>query len=156
QNELWLEFARHGFGEKAYSTNSFRNHNDRDPIPDFASPRQNEAKVTFKAVAPEDGNIPVPARIYVGWNESRVTPVADTDPTTPSLALPPGAAETLDDTATFVAGTYELTANAPGYGHLRFRLTLAAGQTKTVTLSFASNWASKDRGAIATGDGTNF
>ena len=38
QNELWLEFARHGFGENAFSTNAFSNHNDRDPIPDFASP----------------------------------------------------------------------------------------------------------------------
>jgi hypothetical protein len=54
-----------------------------------------------------------------------------------------------------VPGTYEFVANAAGYGHMRFRLTLAAGQTKTVTMSFASNWASKDRGAVATGDGTN-
>src|SRR4051794_35716423 len=156
QNELWLEFARHGFGEKAFSTNAFGNHNDRNPIPDFASPRQNEATVTFKAVAPEDGNIPVHSRVYVGWNEARVSPVADTDPSTPAAAPPAGSAENLDDTATFVPGTYELTANAPGYGHVRFRLTLAAGQAKTVTLSFASNWASKDRGATATGDGTNF
>jgi hypothetical protein len=156
QNELWLEFARHGFGEKAYSTNTFGNHDDRNPIPDFASPRQTEAKVTFKAVAPEDGNIPVYARIYTGWNEARVSPVADTDPSTPAAAPPAGAAENLDETATFVPGTYELTANAPGYGHLRFRLTLAAGQAKTVTLSFASNWASKDRGATASGDGVNF
>jgi hypothetical protein len=156
QNELWLEFAKHGFGDKAYSTNAFQNHNDRNPIPDFASRRGTNAKVTFKAVAPEDGNIPVPARVYVGWNEARVSPIADTDPTTPSAAPPAGAAENLDDVATFAPGTYELTANAPGYGHLRFRLTLAAGQTKTVTLSFASNYASKDRGATAAGDGTNF
>ena len=52
---------RHGFGgEKAFSTKTFSNHNDRDPIPDFASPRQNEAKVTFKAVSSDEGgNIPV-------------------------------------------------------------------------------------------------
>jgi extracellular elastinolytic metalloproteinase len=156
RNELWLEFARHGFGQGAFSTTAFSNHSDRDPIPDFASPVQAGAKVVFKAVSPDDGNIPVHARIYTGWYEGRVSPVADTDPATPGTAAPTGAAENLDDTAFFAPGTYEFVANAGGYGHQRFRLTLAAGQTKTVTLSFASNWASKDRGAAATGDGVNF
>jgi extracellular elastinolytic metalloproteinase len=155
QTELWREFARYGYGQGASSSNAFSD-SDQDPIPDFSSPKAANAKVTFRAVAPDDGNIPVNARVFVGWNEARVSPVADTDPATPVAAPPAGSADNLDDTASFVPGTYELVASAPGYGHLRFRLTLAAGQTKTVTLSFASNWASGDRGAKASGDGTNF
>jgi hypothetical protein len=135
QTELWREFARYGYGQKAYSSNAFSD-SDQDPIPDFSSPRASNAKVTFKAIAPDDGNIPVTARVYVGWNEARVSPVADTDPATPAGAPPAGASDNLDDTASFVPGTYKLVANAPGYGHLRFRLTLTPGQVKTVTLSF--------------------
>jgi extracellular elastinolytic metalloproteinase len=52
-----------------------------------------------------------------------------------------------------VPGTYELVANAPGYGHARFRLTLTAGSNRTVTISLPTNVASRAKGAVATGDG---
>ena len=107
------------------------------PQPDFASPRHTEATVTFAAVAPEEGNAPVYARVYVGHFEARTSPVADTNPAT--------TGGNLDAVATFVPGTYELVANAPGYGHLRFRLTLSAGQNGTVTLTMPTNYASQAR-----------
>jgi hypothetical protein len=115
------------------------------PQPDFASPRHTEATVTFAAVAPEEGNAPVNARVYVGHFEARTSPVADTNPAT--------TGGNLDAVATFVPGTYELVANAPGYGHLRFRLTLSAGQNRTVTLTMPTNYASQAKGSVVTGDG---
>ena len=59
-----------------------------------------------------------------------------------------GGENTLDNVARFVAGTYEFMAHAPGYGHLYFRVTVGAGQTKTVTLSFPTNFASPANGAV--------
>jgi hypothetical protein len=43
-------------------------------------------------------------------------------------------------------------AHAPGYGHVRFRRTVAAGPAQTVTLRMAPNWASGAQGARATGN----
>ena len=60
------------------------------------------------------------------WHEA--SPVADTSPAT-------SGARNLDDTAAFTPGVYEFLAHAPGYGHVRFRLTLAAGQNRTVVIS---------------------
>jgi extracellular elastinolytic metalloproteinase len=145
QADLWLAFARRGFGEGALSTNTTAD-TDTDPVPDFSSPAHGEATVTFAAVASEEGNAPVNARVYVGHFEARTSPVADTD------AATSGAAN-LDAVATFVPGTYEFVANAPGYGHARFRVTLAAGQQRTVTLTLPTNYASAAKGAVATGDG---
>lgn len=62
--------------------------------------------------------------------------------------------QNLDDTATFAPGTYEFVANAPGFGHVRFRQTLRSGNDKTVTIRFSRNWASSALGATAVGDGT--
>ncbi|MGH3011746.1 MAG: hypothetical protein ACRDMY_07885, partial [Gaiellaceae bacterium] len=92
-----------------------------------------------------EGNDPVNARIFVGHYEGRASPIADTDPTT-------SAGINLDDFARFAPGRYEFVAVAPGYGHVRFREQFRAGQSKTIRIRFATNWASANAGATATGD----
>ena len=100
------------------------------------------ATVTFNAVAPESGNAAVPAKIYVGKYEDRAVPIADTDSTT-----------TLVNTAKFVPGTYDFVVQAPGYGLSRFTETFTAAAT-TVTFKLQTNWASSAKGAAISGDGT--
>ncbi len=142
QDELWLAFAKRGFGAAAASSNTGTD-TDSDPTPDYSSPRHANANVTF--VVQNEKREAVPARIYVGRYEARVSPVADTNPAT--------TGPNLDETAQFAPGTYELVLNAPGYGHLRVTRTFAAGQTVTATLRMRSNWASMTKGATAVGDG---
>ena len=158
QAELWLAFARRGFGVNAFSTNGPGNppapgrvgENDLDPRPDFHSPWHKPATVTFRAVASDERNAPIRARIYVGHYEGRVSPIADTDPAT---SAPPPGGNNLDDVAQFAPGTYEFVANAPGYGHLRLRAVFRANSKRTITFEFPSNWASAAKGAVAAGDG---
>jgi hypothetical protein len=142
QAELWLAFARRGFGAGAASSNTAAD-TDTDPTPDFASPLAQNATVTF--TAEDERGDAVSARVYVGQYEARVSPIADTDPAT--------AGQNLDATAQFAPGTYELLVHAPGYGHLRLTRTFRAGQTATVRLALRTNWASAAKGATATGDG---
>jgi hypothetical protein len=142
QKELWLEFARHGFGRNATSSNTTAN-TDTDPTPDFEAIGTSSATVTFQARTLE-GNTAVPARIFVGHYEGRASPIADTDPAT--------AGANLDAVAKFAPGTYEFVANAPGYGHVRFRERLRAGLSTTIRIRFADNLASANAGATATGD----
>jgi extracellular elastinolytic metalloproteinase len=143
QNELWLAFARRGFGKDAQSSNTAAD-TDTDPTPDFASARHQNATVTF--TARDESGAAVPTRVYVGDYEARVSPIADTNPAT--------AGQNLDETAQFAPGTYEFVAHAPGYGHVRLSRTFRAGQTATVAVPLRSNWASKSKGATASGDGT--
>ena len=149
QRELWLAYARSGMGRNAFASNSGLAETDIDPVPDFESPLHDNATITFAAKAKDGGA--VPARIFVGHYEGRVSPIADTNPATPAAGTPASAVN-LDDTARFAPGTYEFVATAPGYGHLRFRRTLRAGQTGTLELRFAQNVASANAGAPATGD----
>ena len=142
QKELWLEFARHGFGRNATSTNTTAN-TDTDPTPDFEPIGTGSATVTFQARRLQGSGV-VPARIFVGHYEGRASPIADTDPAT--------AGANLDAVARFAPGTYEFVANAPGYGHIRFRERLRAGQSTTIRIRFADNLASANAGATATGD----
>jgi hypothetical protein len=65
----------------------------------------------------------------------------------------PADASNLDNVAAFTSRRYEFVAQAPGYGHLRFRATLRAGESRTIDLYFATNWASTAKGAVAAGDG---
>jgi extracellular elastinolytic metalloproteinase len=163
QDELWLAFATRGFGEQAYSSNSSAEtptatyDPKTDPTPDFASPRHSEARVVFSAVASEEGGTSIPAEIFVGHYEARVSPIADTDPATAPPAAPAPGQEflgrNLDDQASFVPGTYEFVGRANGYGMFRFRLTLRAGETRPVVLNFPTNWASRHKGAEASGQG---
>ena len=143
QAELWAAFAKRGFGKDAKSSNTAAN-TDVDPTPDFASPLAQNATVTF--TAQDERKRAVPTRIYVGKYEARVSPIADTNPAT--------TGQNLDETAQFTPGTYEFVAQAPGYGHVRVTRTFGAGQTVTVALPMRSNWASKSKGATASGDGT--
>ena len=142
QKELWLEFARYGFGRNATSTNAIAN-TDTDPTPDFEPIGTTPATITFEA---RQLNSPtaVPARIFVGHYEGRVSPIADTNPAT--------SGANLDEVARFAPGTYEFVATAPGYGHVRFREQIRSGQNRTITLRFATNWASANAGAVPTGD----
>ena len=103
QDLLWNEFARHGLGEFAVTTDE----NDTDPRPSFESPQSAEATVVFTPLD-GDGNLIPNARLFVGRYEARVTPVADTDPAT-----------ALTNQVRLVPGTYEFLVQAPGYGHKR-------------------------------------
>jgi extracellular elastinolytic metalloproteinase len=151
QSEIWLAFARRGFGDGAFSTNGLSDQNDTDPKPDFASPLHSNATITFQAVGADEANAAIAnARVYVGHYEARVSPIADTNPATNATGT---GANNLDAVASFAPGTYEFVANAPGYGHVRFRETFAAGETRTVTISMATNRASQAKGATASGDG---
>ena len=143
QRELWLGFARSGYGDGATSSNTTAD-TDTDPTPSFASPLHNNATVTF--VAREKGGAAIAnARLYVGHYEARVSPIADTDPAT--------SGSNLDDTADFAPGTYEFVAHAPGYGHVRFRERLTSGENNVFTVEFTKNLASATSGATITGDG---
>lgn len=153
QDLLWLGFARRGFGQNASVTNQ----NDLDPRPDFESPLHDEGTLVFNAFALNEGNAPVTnAKIYVGHYERGVTPIADTNPAT--------AGANLDNTARFVPDTlpngnshqkaYEFVVQAEGYGLVRFRVTeLKAGETRAINIYLPTNWASRHKGAVATGDG---
>ena len=150
QKELWLAYARSGMGQAATTgNNTSLNETDTDPAPAFDSPLHDNATITFAAKAKDGSN--VPARIFVGHYEARVSPIADTNPATPAAGTP-ASVTNLDDTAKFVPGTYEFVATAPGYGHLRFRKTLHRGEESKLELRFATNYASANAGAVATGD----
>ncbi|MGH2995786.1 MAG: M36 family metallopeptidase, partial [Gaiellaceae bacterium] len=139
---LWLAFARRGFGTNASSSNTTAN-TDTDPTPDFEPVGTTPAEVTFVAMTRTGGTL-LPARVFVGHYEGRVSPIADTDPAT--------SGGNLDEAARFAPGTYEFVATSPGFGHVRFRQTFRSGQVRTVTIRFPANWASKSRGATASGD----
>ena len=138
QVELWRAFARRGLGQLAASVDT----NDWDPQPDYSSPRENNAAITFRLVAAEEGKVPVAGEVFIGRYEARSNPVADTIASTP-----------LGDIRLFAPGTYEILVRADGYGHHRFTRTFSAGQKSVVTVSLATNWASGAKGASASGDG---
>jgi hypothetical protein len=150
QRELWLGFARQGLGDGATSTNSSLANlanveSDTDPTPSFRSPLLDNAQVTFR-VTETDGSPIANARIFVGHYEARVSPIADTNPATTGANL--------DDVAEFAPGTYEILAQAPGYGFLRGRMSLRKGRDTVVTFKMPTNYASMSKGATATGDAT--
>jgi hypothetical protein len=139
QKELWLGYARQGFGVNATSSNTTAN-TDIDPTPDFEPVGTAPATVKFE-VGNYDG-ASLNARIYVGHYEARVSPIADTDPAT--------TGQNLDDTAKFAPGTYELIAYAKGYGFHRFRQTFKSGRSETIEVTMPTNWSSLTSGATAT------
>jgi extracellular elastinolytic metalloproteinase len=148
QRELWLGFARGGLGMDATSTNSSLANtanveSDTDPTPSFKSPLADNAAITFRVRA-NDGDPINNARIFVGHYEARVSPIADTDPATTGLNL--------DDVAEFAPGTYELLAQAPGYGFLRGRRTFHRGEESVIEFQMPTNYASMSQGATASGD----
>jgi extracellular elastinolytic metalloproteinase len=152
---LWRGFAQRGYGAAASAASS----EDTDPVADFASPVEDNATLRFTAVAKDGRSAPVPATIYVGDYEARVTPIADTDPATTganrddSVPIVPtaGSRHGRDKDG---SESYNFVANAPGYGHLRFTVKdLRPREVRRVTLRFPTNWASQSQGATASGDG---
>jgi len=139
QELLWNAFAQRGFGEGAVQSSS----EDADPVPSFSSPHATEATFTFSPID-ADGNLVSGARLFVGRYEARVTPVADTDPST-----------ALGNVVQLVPGTYEFVAQASGFGAKRFTLTLRSGQNRQTPVKLSANLASAARGATTTGEGTN-
>jgi extracellular elastinolytic metalloproteinase len=139
QDLLWNAFAARGLGQNATSSGT----NDADPVPSFASPYATEATLIFEPVD-ESGSPISGARLFVGRYEARVTPVADTDGATP-----------LGSSLAMVAGTYELLAQAPGYGMKRASVELKPGMVKHLVVNMSRNLASSANGASASGDGIN-
>src|SRR3954451_11001187 len=139
QAELWAAFAQRGMGRSA-STDTTE---DTQPKPGFDSPRANNATITF-AATDASSKAATPATFYLGRYEARVSPVADTVATT-----------SLGATAKLVPGTYDVYVQSLGHGLRRFSLTVSAGQTRTVSYALTPNYASKSRGATATGAGTD-
>jgi extracellular elastinolytic metalloproteinase len=137
QDILWNAFAHRGFGQAASSNGA----NDFDPVPSFESPFADEATVRFRPAGDATGQ---PAQLFVGRYEARVTPIADTDPSTP-----------LSDTFKLAPGTYELLARGNGFGAVRTTLTVQPGQLRDFAVTMRDNLASSANGATATGDGTD-
>ncbi|RKN57729.1 peptidase M36 [Micromonospora costi] len=137
QDLIWAEFARSGMGRDAVTNGA----SDTDPTPSFASPRGGNATFTLR---PKGDSAEAPIRLYVGEYEARATPIADTDPATP-----------LPDTVEMVAGTYDLLAVAPGFGHQRLSVVAKAGHDGYIDLRMSRNLASTASGATISGDGVN-
>jgi extracellular elastinolytic metalloproteinase len=148
QTEIWGAFARRGLGNAA-AIHPALGVSDTNPVPDFGSPLENNAQVTFSLVSKETGD-PVVGNVYVGHYEKQANPIADTDPATTNSGIDVNR----DATAAFAPGEYEFLAVAKGYGFYRFRARFNAGQVKTQTVVMPTNWASSTGGATATGDGT--
>jgi hypothetical protein len=156
QKEIWGAYARRGFGNGAALHSPVTPANrctatstqDCDPVPDFASPLENNAQVTFNLVSKETGATVV-GKVYVGHYEGRVSPIADTDPATANSGIDINR----DATASFAPGEYDFLAVAKGYGFFRFNAKFNANQTRNLTVVMPTNWASATQGATASGDG---
>jgi hypothetical protein len=160
QDLIWQAFAMRGFGQFQNTVSNA----DANPTPDFSSPLANNATLNFFADSKDGSAVPVNAKIYVGDYQARATQIADTDPSTVPSATP--GTNNLDNTAQFVpigAGSltgknerwtyYNFTAVAPGYGMVRFRVKrLEAGETRNITIHFATNYGSLTQGGTVTGD----
>lgn len=151
QVELWRVFGQRGFGQLANSNGA----GDTAPIPDFSSPLEPNATITFGVLAKDEGNVTIPgAKVFVGHYEARSRPIADTNPATTVDASNPRT-NINDNVAKFVAGTYDFVVQAPGYGAHRFTQTFAAGETKTVLFTLPTNRASIAKGASVTTTATD-
>jgi hypothetical protein len=128
---MWNAFARRGMGSNAATKSG----DSGQPKPGFRSPRIAPATVHFTSVSRMDGR-PVHGKVYIGRWQARVTPVADTTPSTKrssSMKLTPGH--------------YAAIFAAKGFGLTRFLLTVHSGQTLTKVLRVRPNLASSAAGA---------
>lgn len=122
---LWAAYARRGMGRDASTPDP----DSSEPTPSFATPAGPNATVTFASSGV--------GKVYVGDYEARVTPVADTDPST-----------ALGASAELTPGTYRMLYVSPDRGFHRFELTVADGAARTVTIDDAQpNLASAAAGA---------
>ena len=151
QTELWLAFARRGFGRSAASTsttgNPQFNQNESDPMPDFEAPlRQRDGHFVAPVQTIATPRLTTRASTWATTRRAS-SPIADTNPAT--NAPPTALHNNLDDQSHFAPGTYEFVAHAPGYGAVRFREEIRAGQFGTIRLDMAPNVASRSQGATA-------
>jgi hypothetical protein len=132
QKALWDAFAHRGLGIGASTANS----DDDQPTPSFESPQSDNATVSFVTVAKDGPNAgaTVPAKVFVGDYQARVTPIPQT--------------------TKLVPGTYSFVVQAPGYGLVKFSRTLDAS-AQTLTIALPTNWASAANDATTAGDGVN-
>jgi extracellular elastinolytic metalloproteinase len=147
QTDLWRVFAHRGMGEHAYSNGS----DDGQPIPNFES-KVGTAEAPLKFVVKDENGVAVKAQIFVGHYEARITQIADTDPNT---KVNPADIRTkiFGDTALMVPGRYDFLVRANGYGHVRFARTIHTATAATLVITMPTNFASKYKGASASGDG---
>jgi extracellular elastinolytic metalloproteinase len=139
QRQLWLAFAHRGMGPGASSKGS----DDRDPVPHFASPSENNATITFRPETASGAEVQR-FKVYVGKYEARAVPIADNIRSTDRT-----------ETARFAPGAYEFVVQAPGYGLRRYEQTFQPGQDATVRIPMRANWASLAEGASASGDASS-
>jgi extracellular elastinolytic metalloproteinase len=145
QAAIWGAYALRGMGKNAAVHAAGTQ--DTNPVADFENPQGSNATVTFNLKSKDGGGGDIVGKVYVGDYEASVTQIADTDPATANS----GIDIQNDNVAAFTPGTYNFEAVAPGYGHVRFVATLAAG-SRTINVLMPTNWASKTNGATATGD----
>ncbi|MGI5184089.1 M36 family metallopeptidase [Dactylosporangium sp. CA-152071] len=137
QDIIWKAFAESGLGEGATGSSS-----DTDPTPSFHSPYADNATVTLRPMAGSSG---ANVTLYVGDYEARVTPVADTDPSTP-----------LPDTFQILPNTeFHFVVNGKGWGSQKFTASFKPGKAQDLKLKLPQNVASSTLGAVASGDGVN-
>ncbi|GCD88385.1 hypothetical protein NLS1_03910 [Nocardioides sp. LS1] len=126
---MWDAFAKRGMGKGAVSTP------DSDqPKPSFASPKSANGTVTFKT--------PSAGKLFVGDYEARVTPVADSF-----------GKSKLDNTVSFVPGTYRMVFASKTSGFKRFTLTVRPG-TSTYVVKAPRNLAGSGAKVIGSTDGS--
>lgn len=129
QDAMWAAFARRGMGVDAHTADA----DSDEPTPSFATPTGPSSTITFATTGR--------AKIFVGDYEARVTPVADTDPTTD-----------LGASARFTPGTYDMLAVSPDRGLTRWTMkVLADGAARTETVGDVVNLASSAAGGSVIG-----
>src|SRR3954447_3522456 len=129
---IWTAFAHRGAGASATSAGG----DDTDPVPAFDHPTAaRNGTLAGTVVDAASGAAVGDARVIVGDFHARVTPLARTS-------------STGGFSARMVAGTYDVTIQAPGYGARTFKgVAVGAGGTRRVTLRVAPNLASRSNGA---------
>lgn len=124
QKAMWDAFAERGMGKDAATASG----DATDVTPSFASPRADNARVTFRSHGK--------GSIYVGQYEARSAPVADTNPGTD-----------LSDRVQLVPGNHEMLFVSKRGGFKRFVVSVRPGDTKTVTIRGKKNLAAAAAGA---------
>ena len=164
QDLLWQGFAMRGFGQHQSTVSNA----DTNPVPDFSSPLANNATLNFFADTKDEGR-PGPGeredlRRRLRGARRRRSPTPIRRRSTPART-PPATSTTRRSSRRRLRGrtrslprgrtrgtTYNFVAVAPGYGFVRFSVKhLKPGQTRNVTIHFATNYASATQGATIIG-----